>query len=112
MRVYSPLTEGDRLKEFFAPYPFVDLCNVTRLLELREISWPLSQATWRFLPLLDPLVDRLLSRDIDTIVSRREVTAVNQWLNNSTATFHLMRDHQNHCSPDVAIIAGFNSLKT
>ena len=102
MRVYSALEPGNvignlKLKELFEGYPFVHLCNVTRILELRNISRPLFQMTWRFLPLLDPLVDRMLCRDLDSLVTAREVAAVNQWLD-SKSTFHWMHDHPGHCS--------------
>ena len=102
MRVYSALEPGNaignlKLKELFEGYPFVHLCNVTRILELRNISRPLFQMTWRFLPLLDPLVDRMLCRDLDSLVTAREVAAVNQWLD-SKSTFHWMHDHPLHCA--------------
>ena len=86
-----------KLKELFDGYPFVDLCNATRVLELHNISEPTFPMTWRFLPLLDPLVDRILCRDTDNLVTEREVAAVNQWLGISSTTFHLMHDHPLHC---------------
>ena len=64
--------------------------------------------TWRFLPLIDPTVDRLLPRDSDSHISSREVTAVRQWMNDSKKTFHLMRDHMWHC---VEILGGFWGVK-
>ena len=85
-------------------YPFVDICNVTEVLENLNITRPLFPMTWRFLPLLDPLVDNFLSRDSDAIITMREVAAVNQWLKKSNATFHLMRDHPSHCG--VKILGG------
>ena len=111
MRVYTPLGHDDqlsyfKLKEFFGKFSFVDLCNVTQVFEVHNITRPIFPMTWRFLPLMDPLVDRILSRDSDTIISKREVTAVRQWLNNSTATFHLMRDHQLHCAPSRTFLGG------
>ena len=103
MRIYSPLEftneEGNKkLKEFFKDYPFVDLCNITRVMEWRNISQPIWPDSWRFLAMLDPLVDRMLSRDTDSLVLDREVVAKNQWLYQSNATFHLMHDHPEHCS--------------
>ena len=104
VRIYSDLN-SKLLGYIFNDYPFVDLCNVTQVVKIHNITRrPLFQMTWRFLPLLDPLVDGFLSRDTDTIISSREVAAVNQWINNSTATFHLMRDHPHHCS--VRILGG------
>ena len=54
--------------------------------------------TWRFLPLLDPSVDCFMSRDTDSKVLKREADAVNEWLQ-SPSTFHVMRDHEQHCVP-------------
>ena len=109
LRVYSPLGAGDamgnvKLKTFFADYPFVDLCNVTRVLELHNISQSIFPMTWRFLPLMDPMVDAFVSRDCDTLMTKREAEAVRFWLTNSSATFHMMRDHTGHCGP--AILGG------
>ena len=106
MRIYSPLAADDlmvnvKLKTFLTDYSFVDLCNVTRVHELHNITRPLSPATWRFLPLLDPMVDRFVSRDCDTVMTRREVEAVCHWLTESEATFHMMRDHQMHCEAKI-----------
>ena len=50
---------------------------------------------WRFLPLSDPLVDVVLSRDLDSALNEREAAAVEEWLQ-SGANFHLMRDHPKH----------------
>jgi hypothetical protein len=100
MRIYSALEPDGclgtlKLQELFESYSFVDLCNVTRVLELRNITQPLFPMTWRFLPLMDPTVDRILSRDTDSLITAREVAAVNQWLN-SNSTFHMMHDHPLH----------------
>ena len=86
-----------KMREILDSYPFVDLCNVTSMLEVHGLSSrPIFQMTWRFLPLLDPTVDRLMSRDSDSLVLNREVDAVQQWLTKSSATFHEMRDNKVH----------------
>ena len=102
MRVYSDLgPDGSmgslKLKQLFEPYPFVDLCNVSRVMEIRNITRPIFPMTWRFLPLMDPTVDRMLCRDMDSIITHREVAAVHQWLD-SNVKFHLMHDHPFHCA--------------
>lgn len=113
MRVYSALEPGHQLGnlkliELLGEYPFVDLCNVTRVREVHNIKQPLFPMTWRFLPLMDATVDRLLSRDSDSIILAREVDAVHQWMTESNATFHVMRDHKDHCYPE--ILGGNNYL--
>ena len=93
------------MQTLIADYSFIDLCNVTRVFELYKIQGPFIQsATWRFLPLMDPLVDRFMSRDCDALITAREVAAVTHWLKNSDATFHLMRDHHWYCG--VYVLAG------
>ena len=94
----------NKIMKEYAAYSFVDLCNVTRVLELKNITQPIFPMTWRFLPLMDPLVDRFMSRDCDVLITAREVAAVNYWLEHSNATFHMMRDHQAHCK--VRILGG------
>ena len=66
--------------------------------------------TWRFLPLTDPAVDIMVSRDLDSryhlvmllviLNSRnrltfRESSAVAEWMT-SSLPFHVMRDHPDH----------------
>jgi hypothetical protein len=114
MRVYSTPSDdksGDfKLKNFLADYPFLDLCNMTRIIEVHNITQPIFPATLRFLPLLDPMVDLFVSRDCDTVMTVREVEAVRYWLTNSNDTFHMMRDHPGHCG--VEILAGIYIFQT
>ncbi len=44
----------------------------------------------------DPQVSLLLSRDLDSVVSKREAKAVKEFLNHPNATVHVMRDHPQH----------------
>ena len=55
----------------------------------------LSGLMWRFLVLEDDNVDRFLIRDADSLISRREVAAIEAWLQ-SDRFFHLMRDSFSH----------------
>jgi hypothetical protein len=50
---------------------------------------------WRFYAASDLEVDVMISRDCDSRITHREVTAVNQWLQ-SNLMFHIMRDHPHH----------------
>ncbi|MDR0458667.1 MAG: tetratricopeptide repeat protein [Burkholderiaceae bacterium] len=56
-------------------------------------QWP--GPMWRFLALGDPQAHRILFRDADAVISRREATAVQQWLT-SGKRFHIMRDWGSH----------------
>ena len=60
---------------------------------------------WRFLPMLDPLVDMFMSRDIDAYVLDREVQAVYEWIL-SNYSYHILRDHPAHCGPMLAGLWG------
>ncbi len=51
---------------------------------------------WRVLPVLDPQVSLLFSRDLDSVVSAREAAAVAEFLRHPNATVHIMRDHRGH----------------
>ena len=41
---------------------------------------------WRFLPGIDPRVDTLLVRDLDSIITSREAHAVNRFLHSNEVT--------------------------
>lgn len=53
---------------------------------------------WRFAASEDPDVNIFLSRDCDSRISNREVSAINEWLS-SDKDFHIMRDHPYHTVP-------------
>lgn len=104
--------------DVYCDYPWIDLCDVSSLWrrlskrkkknpDLRPVTGEqisnVNRRIWRFLPLLDPFADIVLTRDLDAIVSAREVAAIQQWLQ-FNYTFHLMRDHQAH---KARILAGF-----
>ena len=49
----------------------------------------------RYLPLLDPTVEVMVSRDLDSRITAREQAAVEDWLK-TDLTFHVMRDNPHH----------------
>lgn len=65
--------------------------------ELKPMQWTpqVNGMMWRFLPLGDPEVSHMLSRDADSRLSLREVRAVNEWLKSEKAV-HIIRDHPCH----------------
>ena len=66
---------------------------------------------WRFWAFDDPEVDVVLIRDVDSPLSPRERLAIEDWLHNSDAPFHVMRDHVLHCEPMMAgLWGGFTGL--
>ena len=59
----------------------LDLCLMDQLpkdLGINPIQ--LFPMIWRFLPTLDPQVDIIVSRDLDSDIGSRELAAVNEWL--------------------------------
>ena len=84
MRIYHNVSAEDDvnwrlLREMFADIRHVDLCNASMVAKNRELGATMFAMTWRFLPLLDNLVDRFLSRDCDSPILQREIDAVQQW---------------------------------
>ena len=120
IRIYHDIEDTDplieRLCQFSCKYDFVDLCNTRNIpttkfvkgdlipLEefLKTVSFSESKdifpMIWRFFPTLDPQVDYLISRDLDSRFSARETAAVSEWLESGRA-LHAMRDHPWHPVP-------------
>ena len=100
VRIYLTAENSRLLETIFGTDKHVDICVVESVLDesrshLRRVD-QLFPTIWRFLPLLDPMVDLFMSRDSDSYIIEREMKAVKEWLNSSFA-FHVMRDHQLHC---------------
>lgn len=53
---------------------------------------------WRFYPMFDKNIDRMIVRDADSRINWREKAAVDEWIN-SKKPFHIMRDHVDHTAP-------------
>ncbi|EFX63535.1 hypothetical protein DAPPUDRAFT_335346 [Daphnia pulex] len=64
--------------------------------------------TWRWLPLIDQVVDSFMSRNSDSKIISREEAAVREWLV-SDRIFQVMRDHPHHCI--YAILGGMWGVK-
>lgn len=60
---------------------------------------------WRFIPLSESDVSVVVSRDVDSRLSTRERTAIEEWLS-SSKDFHIMRDHPHHGVPILAGLWG------
>ncbi len=58
-------------------------------------SFPLGMF-WRFEPVGDPTVSRVLVRDLDSALSSREAWAVAEWADDDRFFFHAMRDAPMH----------------
>jgi hypothetical protein len=60
---------------------------------------------WRFLPVGEPGVDAMISRDADSWLGSREAACVQDWLA-SGREFHIIRDHCYHSQPIMAGLWG------
>jgi len=117
VRYYHQLKEDSQkerqiLCHAYCKYSNVDLCDVNEIIrsladsdtdkiELPVLSEELARfnkMNWRYLPMLDQHVDRMLARDTDSEINSREAAAVYEWLE-SHYTFHVMRDHSEHSKP-------------
>ncbi|XP_068213707.1 uncharacterized protein [Palaemon carinicauda] len=115
MRVYhnvGPEDEKGRREmcRAYCDFPHLDFCNVRELPEpWFDFSAKQKVGTmWRFLTLMDPLVDTTMFRDLDSYVLPREVAAVDEWLW-SDSPYHVMRDHPLH---NAQILAGLWGCQT
>jgi hypothetical protein len=78
------------ISQFEYRYGFIDFCNVTNI----DLDF-IPPKIWRFLPAGDETVSIMASRDLDSPLTKRERTAVDEWLF-SNLSFHSMRDHPYH----------------
>ncbi|KAK2719804.1 hypothetical protein QYM36_005319, partial [Artemia franciscana] len=105
IRVYTNLPEEALLELNSTDVKF---CNVSLLEHYLPYSFKdVNPRVWRFLALLDADINVVIFRDSDAIMLKREVDAVNEWLN-STKTYHVMRDHNFH---KTKILAGMFGVK-
>jgi len=69
---------------------------------VRDERGPWAGLFWRFLPIDDPRVERMISRDVDSRLNPRERACVDRWVASGRG-FHVIRDHAQH---DVPILGG------
>lgn len=86
--VHEPSVDFDRLK-------FLDDWPNVALIKRHDNYGTVLNMTWRFEILDNPHVHAVLARDLDSLILKREVMAVREWLK-STKRVHIMRDHPCH----------------
>ncbi|CAF0787175.1 unnamed protein product [Adineta ricciae] len=101
LRVHHDDTIGfrDVICPFECQHPNVDFCSMSSKLYIPP-------KIWRFIPAGDPLVDIMMSRDLDSALTPRERSSVDAWLA-SNKSFHAMRDHPMHGVPMLGGMWGF-----
>ena len=75
-------------------YANLFLYNVGFLPQYGNVSY-INGMVWRFLATGDPNLEVVCSRDLDSLILKREEDAVREWLK-SGKIFHVMRDHPAH----------------
>ncbi|CAG0904011.1 unnamed protein product [Darwinula stevensoni] len=95
------------MKSLEEKFPIVDFCHVENLPGIvGDVQTRQSNGrVWRYLPMMDPLVDAFASRDSDSPVSSGEAAAVKEWVE-SEYLLHAMKDHPAHHGPVFAGLWG------
>lgn len=98
IRVYYDLEQTDpvltSLCDLACANPNIDICHVRNNPASGDIS-KIFAMNWRFFPALDPQVDAMVSRDLDSRINSREKAAVEEWTG-TKKHFHFMRDNPAH----------------
>jgi len=81
---------GDNVKVILMDSSDVKISNIERFNHIGLF--------WRFLPLSDKSIVNIISRDCDSRIGYREISAINEWID-SDKDFHIMRDHPYHGVP-------------
>ncbi|CAF0859647.1 unnamed protein product [Brachionus calyciflorus] len=112
MRIYHDNSIDESIKcDLECENSHVEFCNIHKLpFDNFEKEFNLNyihSMKWRFLPIGDSFVDLFMSRDSDSMLIRRELDSVNEWIDSDNIG-HIMRDHYQH---DVPILGGMWSFK-
>jgi hypothetical protein len=74
---------------------------------LRRSSWHSNGMFWRYLPIGEPGVNRILFRDADSRIGERDFESIDKWLASGFFA-HIIRDHPFHQTP---ILGGLWGMK-
>ena len=92
-------------------YKKLEFCDVNNLFLPFDPNLKVSNIngmTWRFIPMADPTVFIMCSRDLDSDVYKREEDAVRYWMH-TNKTLHSMRDNPAH---NIEILGGMWCYRT
>ncbi|TRY70691.1 hypothetical protein TCAL_12938, partial [Tigriopus californicus] len=106
MRVYHNLTNKAQLCNLTCHNSNLDFCDIHFNPQFGSLQ-SILPTIWRFVPLVDDQVSIAMFRDLDSVVSAREESAVQAWIH-SKHVFHFMRDHPGH---NMEILAGMWGAK-
>lgn len=113
MRIYHDLSPDDGTLNWFIlndylgtlsnVSSYLDLCYFNSLINTTKGRY-YNHFAWRLLPLLDDYVDTFVSRDIDNLITRREVAAVREWYETYSfrENYLLIKSHKAGKQPNVS----------
>ena len=103
IRVYTDsfgITESQQ--KLLDSFSNVDICDIRNIFPFNSSLYAyLPPKMWRYLPILDPLVDYFLSHDLDSPMIQRESETIDFWSISSHQNFffYIVRDHFQHNVP-------------
>ncbi|CAF4747963.1 unnamed protein product [Rotaria sp. Silwood1] len=100
LRLYIDFSGSKKSQqEYFYNFSNVDVCDMSNIPMFgSSLHKFLPGKMWRFLPIFDPYVDYLLSRDLDSPITQRETETINMWLAQEQENnfFYIARDNIEH----------------
>ena len=111
VRVYHELYPLELQKNLTKIYQNLEFCDVRSLVLPFSPNLKVSTIngmTWRFIPMADPTVFIMCSRDLDSDIYKREEDAV-RYRMNTNRTLHSIRDHPQH---GIEILGGMWCYRT
>jgi hypothetical protein len=77
-------------------------------IEMQNDFWHPNGMFWRYLPLGEPGIDRVIFRDADSRIDKRERDCIEQWTLSDYAA-HIIRDHPFHQTPILGGLWGISN---
>ncbi|CAF0827250.1 unnamed protein product [Brachionus calyciflorus] len=116
MRIYHDNSIDESIKcDLECKNSHVEFCNINNL-PLNSENFDkefnlnyIHSMKWRFLPIGDSFVDVFMSRDLDSMLLKREVDSVHEWID-SEDLGHIMRDHYYHGHYILGGMWGFKNI--
>ena len=111
VRVYHDLYPVELQVNLTKTYTKLEFCDVKSLVLPFSRNLSISSVngmTWRFIPMADPTVGIMCSRDLDSELYKREEDAVHYWMG-TNKLLHTMRDHPQH---GIEILGGMWCYRT
>lgn len=104
---HSPQLQIDIFQKLHAIGSHVKLVDVSDLLskQVHASNQNIHPSFWNILVASDPTVEAYVVRDLRYALSRRESSAVEEWME-SGRKFHIIRDHPSHHPSVMAIVPG------